>query len=244
MTRLQRAIRDLVIANRILAHENVVDGYGHISLRHPDDPALFLLSRSRSPERVEEGDIVTFRMDGSAADGDTRPPYLERFIHAGIYQARPEVNSVVHAHSEDVMPFGLTAAKLRVVMHSASDIGANVPVWDIEDQFGDATDLLVRNLDHGADLARALGPNNVVLMRGHGFTAASWSMQMLIRIAVYLPRNARIQLAAMRLGDFKPLSANEIATRVKSLRPGSPEINRGWETWAIRAGVGDLLATE
>lgn len=238
---LSRAKRDLVIANRILSREDVVDAYGHISVRHPNDPALFLLSRSRSPELVEESDIMTFRMDGTPADGDPRPPYLERFIHAGIYQARPEVNAVVHAHSEDTLPFGLTAAKLQAVIHSGSVIGREIPKWDIEDHFGDATDLLVRNIEQGNDLAKALGPHNVVLMRGHGFSAASASLQMLMRIAVYLPRNARILLQAMRLGEVKPLSANEIATRERDMKPDSPEIRRAWDYWANRAGVAHLL---
>ena len=240
MNKVERAIRDVVVANRILAHEGVVDGYGHVSMRHPEDPNLFLLSRSRSPELVVESDIITFRMDGTPANADNRPPYLERFIHSGIYQQRPEVMAVVHAHAEDTLPFGLTSAKLRAVIHSGSDIGAHVPVWDIEDNFG-ATDLLVRNTAQGADLAKTMSDNNVVLMRGHGFTAASWSLQMLIRIAVYLPRNCRIQLAAMRIGDYKPLSEGEIAVRKKAMLPGTPEIQRGWDYWATRAGVGHLL---
>ena len=49
--------RDIVIANRILANQGVVDGFGHVSARHPDNPERFLLSRSRSPELVSIDDI-------------------------------------------------------------------------------------------------------------------------------------------------------------------------------------------
>lgn len=241
MDALIRAKRDLVIANRILAREEVVDAYGHISTRHPDDPSLFLLSRSRSPELVDDTDIMTFRMDGTPTDGDTRSPYLERFIHAAIYQARPEVMAVVHAHSEDTLPFGITATKLRAVIHSGSVIGNDIPLWDIDEKFGDGTDLLVRNIEQGSDLATRLAGNNVVLMRGHGFSAASYSLKMVVRISVYLPRNARAQLQAMRLGEVKPLAANEIATRDRQMKPESPELMRAWEYWAARAGVAHLL---
>jgi HCOMODA/2-hydroxy-3-carboxy-muconic semialdehyde decarboxylase len=240
MSELDSAIRDLVIANRILAREDVLDAYGHVSIRHPQHPSRYLLSRSLSPEFVTAADIIEFKLDGEPVS-DTRPPYLERFIHGAIYEARPEVSAVIHSHAEDVLPFSITRTPLCCVAHVASDMGTHVPVWDIADQFGDATNLLVVNMAQGRDMARALGPNSVVLMRGHGFSAAAEGLLKLVRMSVYLPRNARVLLAAMRLGEFKALSENEIRTR-NNFRPGSPEMQRGWEYWARRAGCGDMLA--
>src|SRR6185437_16749666 len=118
---LKPILRDLVIANRVLAHEGVVDAYGHVSLRDPRDPGRFLLSRSRSPELVEPDDIMVFTLDGKPVPGDDRPSYLERFIHAGIYERRPEVQAVVHAHAEAVLPFSITNIPLRPVVHTATD---------------------------------------------------------------------------------------------------------------------------
>ena len=80
-------LRELAAANRILAHNGVVDAYGHISIRHPKDPKRFLLSRSKSPELVEPEDILEFGLDGELSDGQSGKPYLERYIHAGIYEA-------------------------------------------------------------------------------------------------------------------------------------------------------------
>ncbi len=241
MDDLQRAIGDLVIANRILAKEEVVDAYGHVSIRHPQKPDHYLLSRSLSPEFVTRNDIIEFRLDGTPVNDD-RPPYLERFIHGAIYEARPDVNAVIHSHAEDLLPFSISrTTKLCCVAHVASDMGAQVPVWDIADRFGDETNLLVINMAQGRDMAKALGKNAVVLMRGHGFSAAADGLLKLVRMSVYLPRNARIMLAAMRLGEFKALSEGEIKTR-NQFRAGSPEMQRGWEFWARRAGCGDMLA--
>ncbi len=240
MSDIEGAIRDLVIANRILAKEEVVDAYGHVSIRHPERPDRYLLSRSLSPEFVNRDDIIEFKLDGDPV-GDSRPPYLERFIHGAIYEARPEINAVVHSHAEDLLPFSISKTPLCCVAHVASDMGTHVPVWDIADKFGDATNLLVINMAQGRDLARALGSNSVVLMRGHGFSAAAEGLLKLVRMSVYLPRNARILLAAMRLGEFKALSENEIRTR-NNFRPGSPEMQRGWEFWARRASCGEMLA--
>jgi HCOMODA/2-hydroxy-3-carboxy-muconic semialdehyde decarboxylase len=240
MTDLDRALGDLVIANRILAHENVVDAYGHVSVRHPGNPKRYLLARSVSPELVERGDIMEFDLESNAAAGDTRQPYLERFIHGAIYEARPEVFAVVHAHAEDVLPFGIAAAPLRPVIHSGSFMGEQVPVWDIRDKFGD-TNMLVTNLAQGRDLAGRLAANNVALMRGHGFAAAARSLIEVVRMSVYVPRNARVQMAAMQLGAVKPLSRGEIEARNAGYKPNSPETWRAWEYWATRAGCKELL---
>jgi HCOMODA/2-hydroxy-3-carboxy-muconic semialdehyde decarboxylase len=240
MDELERTIGDLVIANRILAKEDVVDAYGHVSIRHPQKPDRYLLSRSLSPEFVTAKDVIEFSLDGKPIN-DERPGYLERFIHGAIYEARPDVNAVIHSHAEDILPFSISKTPMCCVAHVASDMGTQVPVWDIADKFGDETNLLVINMAQGRDMATKLGKNSVVLMRGHGFSAAADGLLKLVRMSVYLPRNARILLAAMRMGEFKALSEGEIRTR-NNFRAGAPEMQRGWEFWARRAGCGDMLA--
>jgi HCOMODA/2-hydroxy-3-carboxy-muconic semialdehyde decarboxylase len=239
---MRAEFNDIVVANRILAHENVVDAYGHVSLRHPEDPKRFFLARSLAPDLVEPSDIMEFDLEGNALGGDQRQPYLERFIHAAVYEARPDAMSVVHAHAEDVLPFGITSAPLRPVIHSGSFMGERVPVWDIRDRFGD-TNLLVTNMAQGRDLAGGLGTHNVALMRGHGFVAAARSLIEVVRMSVYVPRNARVQLNAARLGgEVKPLSRGEIEARHAGYKPYSPETWRAWEYWATRAGCAHLLS--
>jgi HCOMODA/2-hydroxy-3-carboxy-muconic semialdehyde decarboxylase len=236
-------IRDLVIANRILANENIVDAYGHVSIRHPDKPDRFYLARSLAPELVDQDDILEFTLDGEPINDD-RSPYLERFIHGAIFEARPDVQAVVHAHAEDVLPFGIVTTPLRPVIHSGSFMGANVPVWDIADKFGTDTDLLVRNMPQGRDLAKCLAGNNVALMRGHGFAAAARSLIEVVRMSVYVPRNARAQMKALALGgQITPLHEGEINARSSGggYKPNSPETWRAWEYWAKRAGCGHMM---
>ena len=242
MANLDTLIKDLVIANRILAKEDVVDAYGHVSIRHPDNPKHFFISRSLAPELIEKEDIVELGLDGQPVRDDKRPLYLERFIHAAIFEARPEVNAVVHAHAEDTLPFGIAAAtKLKPVIHSGSFIGPNVPVWDIAKKFG-ATNVLVTNMAQGRDLAKCLGSNSVALMRGHGFASAARSLIEVVRLSVYLPRNARALMRAKMLGGkIKYLSKGEMDARNKGYSSYSPETWRAWEYWANKAGCGELL---
>ena len=242
MDNLDNIFRDLVIANRILAKEDVVDAYGHVSMRHPGNPDHFLIARSVAPELVGPDDIAELDLRGQPVRDEKRTLYLERFIHAAIFEARPDVMAVVHAHAEDTLPFGIAdATRLRPVIHSGSFIGSEVPVWDIADHFGD-TNLLVTNIEQGRDLAKCLAGNNVALMRGHGFAAAGRSLIEVVRMSVYLPRNARALLRAKQLGgSIKYLSRGEIDARNRGYSPYSTETWRAWEYWANKAGCGHML---
>jgi HCOMODA/2-hydroxy-3-carboxy-muconic semialdehyde decarboxylase len=242
MASLDTLISDLVIANRILAREDVVDAYGHISVRHPDNPKHFFISRSLAPELIETSDIVELGLDGQPVKDEKRSLYLERFIHAAIYELRPEVNSVVHAHAEDILPFGLVkGTPLKPVIHSGSFIGMSVPVWDIAEKFGD-TNVLVTNMEQGRDLAKCLGGNSVALMRGHGFASAARSLIEVVRMSVYLPRNARALMRAKMLGgEIKYLSQGEVDARNAGYSPYSTETWRAWEYWANKAGCSHML---
>jgi ribulose-5-phosphate 4-epimerase/fuculose-1-phosphate aldolase len=234
MTGLQAHLEDLVIANRILAHENVVDGFGHISLRHPERADRFFMSRSRSPELVMLDDIMEFDLDCNPIDQRGRVMYGERAIHGAIFQARADVNSVVHNHAHEIIPYSVTKTPMRQVIHTAGGMGAHVPVWDIRDDFGD-TDMLVRNLQQGRSLATALGDNAAVLMRGHGCAVVGRSVRDAVRIAVYLMVNARLQTEATRFGDVTFLSEGEIVKTAEM--SGSPlASDRVWEYWARRSG--------
>ncbi len=240
----KRAIRDVVIANRILAHEDIVDAYGHVSHRNPDDPGSFFISRSLAPELVEESDIVELDLQANPVDpSEKRSLYLERFIHAAVLSRRPEVNAVIHAHAEAVLPFCVVDdIPLRPVIHSGSFAGAHVPLWDIANKFGD-TDLLVSNMDQGLDLTETLARGKVALMRGHGFTACGESLIDVVRIAVYLPRNAQVlSTARMMGGSIKYLSAGEIMARQsEKYAPNSVATRRAWDYWAARCGCSHLL---
>lgn len=241
MDAVKKIARDLVIANRILAQQRVLDAYGHVSVRHPLDPARHLLACSTGPAIVETGDIVEFTHDGTPVSPEKRPLYLERFIHGAVYTARPDVNAVLHAHAEDVLPFTISSVPFRPVLQNVGDMGASVPVWDIADRFGRNTDLLVRTIDQGRDLAATLGNGRVALMRSHGFVSAGRTLNDLVRLAVYVPRNARVLMAAMRLGgEVKGLHPGEMAARL-AIDPESPAMRRGWELWAREAGCEKLL---
>lgn len=236
MAMSQALLEELVTANHILASEGVVDAFGHVSVRHPDDPGRYFLSRARPPERVELADIMEFTLEGEPIDARGRKPYLERFIHGAIYQARADVQSVVHNHSRSVVPFAVTGATLRPVVHSCATIGFNIPTWDAQDKFGDTT-LLVSDMEMGRDLATVLAQSRSTLMRGHGCTVVGGSIKEAVYTAVYLEVNANLQLQANPLGPITFLTEGEVDKICARLRDGLPGegFSRAWEYWRGRA---------
>jgi HCOMODA/2-hydroxy-3-carboxy-muconic semialdehyde decarboxylase len=238
MDKVAAIIEDIVAANRILAAENVVDAFGHVSARHPEAPGRYLIARALAPELITADDIMEFTLDGKVHGDDRRKPYLEHYIHARLYEARPDVMSVVHSHSRSVVPFSVTNERLRPIVHSCATIGHHVPVWDAQDVFGD-TNLLIGNMEMARDFAKTLAANNTALMRGHGCTVIGRSVREAVYTAVYLEVNAGLQLQATRFPPVKYLSAGEIDIICKRLADAKPNegYDRAWEYWCRHAGV-------
>ena len=226
-------IDDLVAANRILADQGVVDGYGHVSVRHPADPQRYLMSRSIAPELVTAGDVMEYDLDSTAVDARGRTSYLERFIHGEIYRARPDVKAVVHNHSPSVIPFGVTGVPLRPLYHMSAFLWEGVPVFDIRGAAGGPSDMLVRTPALGRALAGTLGSRTAALMRGHGAVVVGPSLPQAVFRSVYLELNARLQAQAMALGGpvtyLDPEEAKQAAGSVGSTVP------RPWELWKKKA---------
>ena len=230
-------LRDLVLSNRILANEGVVDAFGHVSVRHPDDPGRFIIARSLGPELVTEDDLQLFTLDGEQVGGNPDRPYSERYIHGAVYEARPEVLAVCHNHAPALIPFSVTGMPLRPIAHLAAPIGTEIPVWDIADEFGD-TDMLVKNVEQGRSLAKALGGRPVALMRGHGSVVAAPNVRAVTAICIYLALNAQLLLQALPLGNVRYLSDGEVeqAGWSASMSVESLGLQRAWTTWVRRVG--------
>jgi ribulose-5-phosphate 4-epimerase/fuculose-1-phosphate aldolase len=224
-------LEDIVVGSRILADFGVLDGFGHVSARHPTNPNHFLMSRSLAPALVTADDIMEFDLDGNAVDARGRTVFLERFIHSEIYKARPDVMSVVHSHSPGVIPFSVSQVPLRPMYHNPSFLAAGVPVWDIRKDFGE-TDMLVRDPALGKSLALTLGDKPVVLMRGHGDVAVGPSVKMAVFRAYYTDVNAKLQSQALALGgDINYLTPGEGA---KADKVNFVVIDRIWNLWKMR----------
>ena len=231
MASLDALLDDLVVANRILAGLGVVDGFGHVSVRHPERPDRYFLSRSLAPEQVTRDDLMLFDLASAAQDGDTRSPYLERFIHGRIYARRPDVMSVVHSHAPAVVPFAASTVELRPIYHMSSFLHAGAPVFEIRERFG-MTDMLIRSDAHAEALAEKIGSGAVVLMRGHGYCAVGADLPEAVFRAYYTQVNAELQQRAIGLGGgITFLSAEEGALYDETHRK---VLGRPWAMWKAR----------
>ena len=232
MSTLDTVIDDIVAANRILAGLGVLDGFGHVSARHPDRPDRYLLSRSLAPELVTRADIQVYDLQSNVQDGDARQPYLERFIHGEIYAQRPEVLAVVHSHAPSVVPFTTTKVPLRPIFHMSSFLRSDVPVFDMRHRFGN-TDMLVRNNAQGAALAEVMGKSSVVLMRGHGYCAVGQAVSVVVFRAYYTQVNAELQQRAMAIGGSEVTFLNEEEAAL-SEKSNESVMARPWGLWKAK----------
>jgi ribulose-5-phosphate 4-epimerase/fuculose-1-phosphate aldolase len=223
-------IADLAAASRILAAQGVVDGFGHVSMRHPSAPERYLMARSIAPALVTPDDIIEYDLDSNPCNANGRGSFLERFIHGEIYKARPDVMSVVHSHSPSVIPFGLVGVPMQAMFHNAAFIAAGVPVFDIRDKFG-ATDMLVGNEPKGVALAKVMGKHDVVLMRAHGSVACGPSLQSAVFRAVYTEVNARIQHWTMALGRGAGIAALDLEEGRLADAVNQTASTRAWDLW-------------
>ncbi len=231
----QTALLELVQANRILAHEAVLDAFGHVSIRGAETG--YHISRSRSPELVALDDIQHYDADSKIIGADTRGGYLERIIHGAIYKVRPDVRAVCHFHSPTIMPFCVTGEPWLPVTHVGATVGMTVPFWDEQAEFGD-TDMLVSTPEQGAALAAALGEHSAVLLRNHGAVVVGGSVRELVMRSIQLCRNADVQLQSMAIGKIRTLTAGEVAlSGAKNLEPRVLE--RVWDYHLARAGASD-----
>jgi ribulose-5-phosphate 4-epimerase/fuculose-1-phosphate aldolase len=217
-------MEDLVLANHILDNEGVLDGYGHVSVRSPNNPSHYFLARAGAPALVTLSDITEYDLDSKAVSNSSTTGYIERFIHGEIYKRRPDVMAVVHCHCSEVIPFADTSVPLQPMHHMGNFIGAGVPVFEIR-KAGGETDMLIRSPELGRALAETLESKSAVLMRGHGATIVAPSLHLVVGRAYYLNLNARLQLQAIQLGGKVTYLDSEESKKAAT------DYERSWDAW-------------
>lgn len=225
-------IAELVIANRILAQQGVLDGFGHVSVRSAQNPRHYFMSQSRAPELVSAEDIMEYDEDSQPLDPQGRPQYGERYIHGEILRARPDVNAVIHSHSPSVIPFGTSRIALQPICHMAAFLSPSAPVFEIREAEGENNSMLVLKNATGAALATKLGGAPVVLMRGHGNAVVGSTLQIAVFRAIYTEVNARLQSQALTMGETVYLNEFE-AANMDAINQRS--VARPWELWKRKA---------
>jgi len=224
-------IEDMVAANRILADHGLLDGWGHVSVRHNRDPNRFLMARGMSADLVTAKDILEFDLDSRPVDTHGLPMsalFTERYIHGEIYKMRPDVIAIVHTHAPSLIPFGVTKVPLKPMYHRSAFISFGIPVFEIRERAG-MTDMLIRNPTLGHNLAEALGDHPAALMRGHGAVITGPSLPRVVGRTIFLALNASLQAQAMSMGGPITYMDPEEARKIEE-REGHG-LARTWEGW-------------
>lgn len=230
------AIEELVLATKILVNEGIMDVFGHISARDPEDPSKFLLPQKLAPNCITVDDIQSFGLNGETSDN--RPSYLERYIHSEVYKARPDVNCVLHTHSPAVLPYCFIDQPLRPVTHMGAFLGESVPVYEIRDKQGYDTDLFGGSPEVCAEIAESLGDAPAVIMARHGVVNVGVSIRQTVFRAFYLEQEANAHTIGRQIGNIKYLSPGELKAAGELV---GAQINRGWDHWTEALHMKGLL---
>ena len=228
---VDEAIEQCVLANRILANEGVIDGFGHVSVRNPENKETFFQSRSLSPELVTKADVLEIDLDGNVVTRTDMKPYGERIIHSSILKVRPDVNAVSHGHPHSVIPFSSTGVPIRPIAHFGAMFYEGIPLYDDYDV---SSGMLIATPEEGERVARVLGQSRAVLLRDHGCCVVGANTTSMVMASIYLRDNAAIQLNAIRLGEPKYLSYEEARQATKVMETAIP-LERAWTYWVSRA---------
>lgn len=222
--------QDLVIADRILFDEEFLDTAGHVSVRLAPD--RFLMAWRRAPELIVAEDLMEYDLEGNVADARGRPLILERFIHAEIYRARPDVRAIVHGHTPSLVMFSSSNIPLRPLFSGAGFIGESVPAFKNGDAGGG-----VQSADLGRKLAEAMGKGGAVLMRGHGVVVAAPSLVALVQRAISLDTNAQLVARLLAMGDKEPMyiRPNPAGGAAGAEGGAGGDNSREWEAYKRRA---------
>ena len=260
-------LSSLIAANHVLDFNQVADAFGHISVRNPANNATFFLSKNQAPALVSSrSDIIEyFVANGSSLDPNAAAGYAERFIHSEALKRFPDINCVVHAHSQALVPYSLVHnVELEPAYGVAGFLGEQVPNFDIANFYNDshAHDMLVNSNFLGAGLASffttpktnhsksTMPDHTFVLMRGHGFTTLDVDIESAVYRAVYAQSNANVQSQAIALaegsGMFHGGGVKYLSTRE---RKDSAVFNQGsagkpWPYWVKQTEANPFYKNE
>ncbi|KAJ4287495.1 hypothetical protein N0V88_007595 [Collariella sp. IMI 366227] len=146
---ITQVLANYIHALHILHYHRVLDGYGHLSVRNPDNPPTFFMMRQLAPALVSGlDDIGEYRVsDAEPVYPGTPAAPAERFIHSEVLKRYPDVNVVLHGHPEELISYSISHVPLRAATHQAPFLGEEVPNFDITKYYhpNDIQDFLVRD---------------------------------------------------------------------------------------------------
>jgi ribulose-5-phosphate 4-epimerase/fuculose-1-phosphate aldolase len=227
------AIVQCVLANRILANEKVMDAYGHVSVRNPENPETFFIARAISPEFVTEDDVLECTFDGTIlTKNTTKKPYGERIIHASVFKVRPDVNAIAHSHPHSLIPFAASEIPFCSTFHSCSMFYDGLPVY--KDLALDSA-LHISTVEEAERMAPTIGNGRGFLIRNHGVVVACDNVMQTVLASIFLRDAADILQKTLAMGATPIYLDPEEAKRCTDLMFGVVGLTRGWNYWITKA---------
>jgi L-fuculose-phosphate aldolase len=185
----------LILAGKVLVAEGQDDfTRGHISMRLPDDPSLFIMKpHSVGLDELTMENILAIDLDGNVVAGASRR-HSEVYIHSEIFKARPDVHSVIHTHPPYSVALSASGRPLRCYSQPS------VLFFEALGVYSD-TIALIRTHAMGKGIATALGQHRAVLLKNHGVAVVGASIEEAVITVIMLENAAMVQMLTEAAGD-------------------------------------------
>ena len=218
---------ELALANRLLHHWGLAVYEGHVSARIPGAEQFLIKGKPQvSMDRIQPSDLMILDFDGNVvkASKDYPNPVSSWAMHAEIYKARPEVNSVAHTHQKWCTIVGIAGKDVLPLQHANSAVIAVRP-WPVYDEtFDNITDKYQPKV-----VARALADYPALHLRNHGMIFVGGNIEKAIIGARNGEYQAELTWRSLLVGT--PVLLPTVFMRDEMDRDLTPSI------WEVRDGV-------
>ena len=196
----------VALGNRIMFHQGLADYHGHVSARIPGTRKFFIKPVLAPLGEISSRDIILVDIDqymevceenyakasNKRAITKLKNPPRETMIHASIYAARTDVNSVVHTHQSLATAFSVAGTPILPIYNQAAVFAPETPIFP--------SPRLIYTIQDGKEVCQTLGDRMAMLLKGHGVIVCGDSLEYATVHAIYLERTAYMQFVASCVG--------------------------------------------
>jgi ribulose-5-phosphate 4-epimerase/fuculose-1-phosphate aldolase len=203
---LEELKNKVALGNRIMFYQGLADYHGHVSARIPGTRKFFIKPVLAPLGEIKSKDMILVDIDeymevceqNFARAGNKREvtkvksPPRETMIHAAIYNARQDVNSVVHTHQTLATAFSVAGTPILPIYNQAAVFAPETPIFP--------SPRLIYTIQDGKEICATLGNRQAMLLKGHGIIVCGDSLEYATVHAIYLERTAYMQFVASCVG--------------------------------------------
>ena len=197
------AIREEVCRLNVALPANnlVVWTSGNVSVRDPESGYVVIKPSGVRFEDLQPEHMVVTDLDGHTIEGDLNPS-SDTGSHLYIYRCLPQVNGVVHTHSNYATAFAALGKPIPPVLTAIGDeFGGPIPCGGFA---------LIGDEEIGKIVVETIGQSPACLLKNHGVFAVGQTGEKALKAAVMVEDAAKTVSIALQMGQPDEISSEDL----------------------------------